>query len=623
MLLLYLSISLSLAPPPFYVSGREMCWNLSNGLREGLGESGGGGGVACYESAIYAVLAGDKEGLLSLPLLRSWEDYAWALFTASRRRLEDEKLIHHHEGQAQTSEFFPAIDALPSERRLLEKTTTDKDLTAKEIFSHLSLVSESLSPAVHKQARRFAYRVRIAAVLKETALRELLITVAKENAAGQRDHSSGDESNLLDPVISSQTRFAAHLVLFLRRAYPVVCADFESAQACESLLAAYVAQLTDQGEVEVVSLYAAHLSSDRRSEAWLKLMSTIPHKSLQRYTCLKLARECFPGGKEEGAELARQACRRAFHSSDSDDAVRASGLEWLCLEESMRGAAIAETNAFMRALIINPRYPAEDQITTGWDVERIGPVRSLLLGDESNSGDSSHWFCMPSPDESSHVLSVVPQVLLTSSEVHDAMREYNCWVAFMRARDSIGDWRKALAKAKILPAPSKLTKSGIGRTVTREKEVELLKATALKVDAAVKESKELLIWADVARVAIWDVLTFQGGWMVRVESEELEEESGGSGSHKQLDDEAEVELLRCRCLPVLLLMLHTVMHDTGKWHALQGLNGPARDCLQEARRVADLAVSARYGLSRVMAPSTAANLLQAILDSSIELLHLE
>ncbi len=606
-----------------------MCWNLSNGLHEGLSESGGGEGVACYESAIYAALAGDKEGLLSLPLLHSWEDYAWVFFTASRRRIEDAELMHHHERQAQTSEFFPAVDTLPSERRLLEKTTADNDLTPEEIFSQLSLISESISPAVHKQARRFAYRVRVAAILKETALRELLITAAKENAAGgQQDNlSGGDESNLLDPVISSQTRFAAHLILFLRRAYPVVCADFESAQACESLLAAYVAQLIDQGEVEVVSLYAAHLSSERRSEAWLGLMSTIPHRSPQRYTCLKLARECFPGGKEEAAELARQACRRAFHSHDSDDAVRASGLEWLCFEESMRGAAIAEANAFMRALIINPKCPAEDEITTtGWDDERIGPVRSLLFGDENNGGGggSSHWFCMPSPDESSHVLSAVPQVLLTSSEVHDAMREYNCWVAFMRARDALGEWRKALAKAKILqPVPSKLMKRDtIGRTVTREKEVELLKAAALKIDAAVKESKELLIWTDVARVSILDVLTFQGGWMVRVESEELEKESGG-GSQKRPDDEAELELLRCRCLPVLLLTLHTVMHDTGKWHAMQGLNDPARDYLQEARRVADLAVSDRYGLYRVMAPSTAANLLRAILDSSSELLCLE
>ncbi len=593
-----------------------MCWNLSDGLREGLGESGGGEGVACYESAIYAVLAGDKEGLLSLPLLRSWEDYAWALFTAARRHREDEELMRHHEGQAQMSELFPAIDTLPNERRILEKTTTNKDLTPKEIFTQLSLLSESLSPAVHKQASRLTYRVRVAAVLKDVALRELLITAAKETTA--QHYSSGNESNLLDPVVSSQTRFAAHLVLFLRRAYPKAFADSETALACESLLAAYVAQLTEQGKVEVVSLYAAHLSSDRRSEAWLRLMSIIPHKSPQHRTCLTLARECFPGGKEEAAELARQACRRAFQSPDSEDAARASGLEWLCLEESMRGAAIAEANSFMRDLLINSRRPTADE-TTGWDDERIGPARSLLFGNESNNGDS-HWFCMPSPDESSHVLSVVSQVLLTQSEVHDAMREYTCWSAFMRARDAIRDWRKALAKAKVLPVPSKLT-NDVGRTVTREREVELLKATALTIDASKKKSKELLIQADVARLAILDVLTFQGGWMVRVESEELVEEK--CDSSQKPDDEAEVAVLRCRCLPVLLLMLHTVLHDTGKWHALQGLNDPARDCLQEARRVADLAVSARYGLHKVTSPSTAASLLQAIHDSSIELLRLE
>ncbi len=614
--MLLLSLSLILAPPPFYVAGREMCWNLSNGLREGLGESGGGGGVACYESAIYAVLAGDSEGLLSLPLLHSWEDYAWALFTAARRRQEDEELMHHHEGQAQMSDLFPSVDTLSSERCILENTTTDKNLTPKEIFLQLSLVPESLSPAVHKQARRLTYRVRVAAVLKEVALRDLLITAAKETTA--QHHSSGNESNILDPVISSQTRFAAHLVLFLRQAYPAACAGLESEQACDSLLAAYVTQLTEQGKVEVVSLYASHLSSHRRSETWLRLMSTVPYKSSKRRTCLTLARECFPGGNEEAAELARQACRRTLHSSDNEDAICASGLEWLCLEESMRGAAIAEANAFMRALIINPKRPTEDE-TTGWDDERIAPARSFLLGGESNSGGGSHWFCMPSPDESSHVLSVVPQVLLTLSEVHDAMHEYNSWVAFMRARDAIGDWRKALAKANMLSARSKLTK-GIDKTVTREKEVELLKATALKVNETEKESKELLIRADVARLAILDVLMFQGGWMIRVESVELEEERCGS---QKPDDEAEVELLRCRCLPVLLLMLHTVIHDTGKWHALQGLNDPARDWLQEARQVADLAVSTKYGLYRVMPPSTAASLLQAIRESSIELLRLE
>ncbi len=617
MLLLSLPLSLILAPPSFYISGREMCWNLSNGLREGLGGSGGGGGVACYESAIYAALAGDSKGLLSLPLLHSWEDYAWVLFTAARRRQEDEELMHHHEGQAQMSDLFPSIDTLPSERRILENTTTDKDLTPKEIFSQLSLVPESLSPAAHKQVRRLTYRVRGAALLKEDALRDLLITVANETTA--QYHSNGDESNMLDLVISSETRFAAHLFLFLKQAYPAVCVGLESEQACDSLLAAYVTQLTEHGKVEVVSLYASHLSSQRRSEAWLKLMLAIPYKSPKRGVCLTLTRECFPGGNEEAAELARQACRRTLHSSDSEDAICVSGLEWLCLEESMRGAAIAEANALIRALIINPKRSTEDE-TTRWDIECISPVRSLLLGNEErNSCGGSHRFCMPSLDESSHVLSVVSQVLLTASEIHVAMREYKGWVAFMRARDAIGEWRKALAKAKMLPARSKLP-NGIAKTVTREKEVELLKEKALKANEIEKESKELLIRADVARLTILNVLMFQGGWMIRVDPDTLGEE--GSGSQKP-DNEAEMELLRCRCLPVLLLTLHTVMHDTGKWHALQGLNDPARDWLQEARQVADLAVSTKYGLYRVMSPSTAASLLQAIRESSIELLRLE
>merc|ERR1711974_96132 len=106
---------------------------------------------------------------------------------------------------------------------------------------------------------------------------------------------------------------------------------------------------------------------------------------------------------------------------------------------------------------------------------------------------------------------------------------------------------------------------------------------------------------------LMNTITISGGWLVdqhSVPSADGEEEGGVGVSEVDLQRSREIDYLRKLCLPQLVLLLHSVLHNTGQFERAMG--------------IADLIASEKHCLYEVYVQDNMKELLQKVRDSSLE-----
>jgi hypothetical protein len=568
---------------------REMCWSFSAGIRKGLGASGRGAGSAPLEAAIYASLAGDVEGLLSLPLMRSWEDQAWALFVAARRRAEDVELLAHREAQAQASTLFPGVEIIDHDRRLVELTSGDSQLSAKVIFARLQ---SSACHEVREQSQDLFYQVQAATILGEDTLRKALVSVLAPAACAT------------PPPAPHLLRFAAHAALYVKRVDPAISPEGDSSswEAFEGIIAAYADHLTRTNRIPLIAGYVAHLSPPRRADAYVALMASVLDAQ-GRQECVDGAREHFP---EDLAALTKRVVVETRAMAGASDSIKLRSLQWLCLADEHRGEALVQTNALVRQLVQPPEGGDSDSC---WDHERTQTVSLLLTGDRF----------VPSMEETRRVLRDTQQTV-ADHVVASALREHDCWTAFHGAIEAFSAWKTELRGN---PLPETRLPSGAASSREEEMRQSHVRLEAQK-DMTVISSRICSVAAQ-SRDCLRAVLTFPGGWLycptTDVESESLQD------GDEEISRQSELAQLRRWCLSPLVMMLHETLHETGEWlkvcsrHANESaMDTAAALWLREAQQVADLVASDDYCLYDDLPSDKLRLVIRAVHASSLALL---
>ncbi|CAM9315412.1 unnamed protein product, partial [Chrysoparadoxa australica] len=570
---------------------RHTCWKLSEGIKLGLEACGGGSDAAAYESVIYALLAGDLHTLVTSPILRSWEDQAWAMIVCSRQRRLDEELLKHREAQEAASKLYPGVDVLRHDRSLLESTAEVAGLTMRSIFERLK---GSSYPEVRKQSSSLYHQVQAGLLLGAEAICDVVTGVLHPVAFGPEGTVT---------ALPHTLRFLAHLCLALSQSFPHLFSKGAARSACQDLVCAYAEYLAKSREMHLVGIYCAHLEQSRRINVYASFCSTIMDDQ-DRMVCLEKAQQHLPqdvlsilNKVVRDARLLHRSLAPEAGSVSRGDLYKMRAIGWLCLEETpaLKAMALLHANALIRQFMLHP-YDIEPAAEATVDLRAMGQPTAapdstvgLIISGRVQAADLllRGGKFMPPLEDIVHVLNSSPdQIGLPPSVVDSAIDEHQRWGDLLSARDAFCRWTESLVSCKPRAVPQRPTAS-------KEEEMRLARDVKEHAEETRRLTEELLGTASAARTALLKVLECRGGWLV------YNSQVGGDEEGRA----AELVELRRRCIPELVFMLHKVLHGTGDWclrYSAREDWSAAAVWYQACQQLADLVADDRYGLYRIM-----------------------
>ncbi|GAB6025436.1 hypothetical protein CHUAL_014030 [Chamberlinius hualienensis] len=366
-------------------------------------------------------------------------------------------------------------------------------------------------------------------------------------------------------------RFAAHLVLFLR----VVGYNIKE-EVCISILELYVKLLIEKHLVKLVALYTATLPSPQQVTLYAQFLQGILDCD-ERQLCLQI-------GEDAGLDvptITKTVVENIRHSADTqqnlpvgtstlsvqttlEDRKKIDSIEWLIFDASQRGEALRQGNAIIREFLIQ---------------RKIDAAQNLLMKIPSDSIEIivKQWRMQCGETE----LSAVDA---------NATREYLCILAYLQAQDSYKDWFEHFHNGKP-DSPKLAAGANFSERVAfehRQKQHETdLSRWQHTLELQTKTTTEKL----------YNVLLFiDGGWMI----DQRIENSADEGRQQQM------KCLRESCLPEITIMLHSILHSTGKY----------KECLQ----LADIIASEQHQLYKVFQKQDLQHFLNKLRESSLALL---
>ncbi|XP_035671909.1 nuclear pore complex protein Nup107-like [Branchiostoma floridae] len=366
-------------------------------------------------------------------------------------------------------------------------------------------------------------------------------------------------------------RFMAHLVLFFR-SIGVHTKD----ELCTAILEHYVRTLIDAGETQLVAFYTATLPLDRQVLLYAHFLERVEEHA-ERQMCLELAEEAgldIPtitktvvenirtrdqGDFKVGVEIT--AALEAATSEDDRRKIRA--IDWLVFDESQRAEALKQSNAVMRTFLAMKKHTAAKEVFAKIPTGSVDVINRQW---QIQNGSAP----LPAEDD-------------------NAIREYICIQTYIMAHDEFNDWFSHFHHNK--PQRPKLQEgANFTEKVKHEHREQEYKVELSRWHHTLSSQTEEVV------TKIYNVLLFPDGWMVDQRMESLEDE----GRTHQLD------LLRQLCLPTMCLLLHTILHQTGRY----------ADCMV----LADTIASEQHQLYTVFRRDELQRFLQKLRDSSIQLL---
>ena len=367
----------------------------------------------------------------------------------------------------------------------------------------------------------------------------------------------GQESKVDDPHL---LRFLAHLVIMLRRIVPEEVNYDKGHQVIRQYVlylistnraqqvAWYVSQLPIESQIE---LYAAFLETvdadaDRRLVITLGVESLLPMKVIKsRVVENVFAMETMlnPQGEED----------MDFLISRKVDAIG-----WLLYDKDQRDEAMFQANALTRTLIATDKFSAALEACSKVPEDSIAIIASECKNEDQE----------------------------LDTKQSNTISEFLCWQLYFKAKEAFSDWFDHFHKAKpqepMLPDNPNFKERVSYEQKEKQYQIDLERWQSTQE----MQSRE-------AQDKIMATLTFSGGWLV--------DQHGGRTEDQRSQ---EIDYLRRICLPGLVLLLHSVLHNTKQF--------------EKAIQISDLVASEQHNLYEVYAQDKMRELLSKIRESSLE-----
>eukprot|EP00058_Branchiostoma_floridae_P018192 XP_002603681.1 hypothetical protein BRAFLDRAFT_235541 [Branchiostoma floridae] len=319
----------------------------------------------------------------------------------------------------------------------------------------------------------------------------------------------------------------------------------------------YCPTLIDAGETQLVAFYTATLPLDRQVLLYAHFLERVEEHT-ERQMCLELAEEAgldIPTITKTVVENIRTRDQGDFKvgveitaaleaATSEDDRRKIRAIDWLVFDESQRAEALKQSNAVMRTFLAMKKHTAAKEVFAKIPTGSVDVI-------------NRQW-----------------QIQVTQTFKENLPNMCMC---------AVGGFNVCYVYLCVLthsPRPQ----------VKHEHREQEYKVELSRWHHTLSSQTEEVV------TKIYNVLLFPDGWMVDQRMESLEDE----GRTHQLD------LLRQLCLPTMCLLLHTILHQTGRY----------ADCMV----LADTIASEQHQLYTVFRRDELQRFLQKLRDSSIQLL---
>ncbi|TMW63316.1 hypothetical protein Poli38472_002257 [Pythium oligandrum] len=518
-----------------------------------------------YEEIIYAALSGNATVLTQSSICASWEDHCWAYLQAMTEQQIDEVLHKLLKVKLQSTQLIVGNNAhyLRVYQALLEKTKYLKRYQASldTLFEDLQ---NSTTDSVRKQANE-PHRL-IQAKLVTARVKHIVSHILDALI-----FDAGDESYDWDLRLGEQTRaddltptflrFAAHFVLFAE-----FTGEHFDEQASHMILKAYIRHLVKHGQLKLVPVYASKLPESAAKDIYVQILVSVEDR-LQRELCLKRILQ-YSDMEVLTAVIAATVQRLRVeylrHNQEQKSTESTTNLDRKCMRTIQFLCFYPEhrSEALRRANLMARQF-----VTEG----KFAAVKELFI---------EHI-----PEDSIGVINLHRTIQILDGDAIDrAVREYLSWKAYIRAGNHYDLWRSCSSDKHTFSVYSE--------------EKEYL--------------TELMYHVSRSTSAVIDTLHFENGWLLGC-SEEPEEDAA----------------IRQLCLPLLVKHLHFIQLESAKLvlrlkhFPVEPKTQLARPLLEKSLQVVDVVADEHYAIADALTPEQCADLLNALRESAIALMHLD
>jgi len=503
-----------------------------------------------YTRATFAALCGYLPALVDV--CQSWEDLLWAHF----RVLVDIR-VEKEIRESSVRQYAKLPDVY-----------WKNEMGIEEVFSELAASKDT---RIRDEAQKVAHKVQQYLIMDQVG------TLMDEMEQWIKLHTK-QKLQLL--------RFLSHLVIFLR-----LIGRAEKDHVGDAVLRAYVRELMQMRDPHLVAHYVATLPQEDQVTLYSEFLTDITGSD-ERELALTAAEVADLDIETITKTVVEKIRNRELCMElpdlqaelTAEDMMKVSALDWVIYYPSQRAEAMWQANAIICYFLAVNKLEAARKAFNKIPLDSI----DLIMKQYQGRTDDSMLV------EGLSVIHNLP------TRVSSSIREYLCYKAYLDAEEGFSDWFQHYHHAK--PTAPKLPPGDIPFTekVAYDHRHNQYKSELERWKMAMQQQTKTV------KSQLYNILMFpEGGWLVDCANSEAEDgdvdmDGEVSRHQKQLDD------LRQLCIPKVVLLLHTVMHQMGEY----------AECIQ----LANLIVSEQHKLYKVFTKSKLGELLGRITESSLALL---
>ena len=326
-------------------------------------------GILHSEKALFAILSGNLQNVLTSPFCQTWEDGLWAYLRCS---LDAYIESHLRDTIVPNPEYMPrsTVD-LPD-----EYWANMKDI--REIFSALEATNLGVSSLIEEKCHHVVQRHLIIDDLNaliehmhhwSCILIDLFQKKIEQGDKYKRTLSRDDyilEETEAKIIAPHMIRFFTHLVLALKN-----FGQIYREELCTSIIEKYIIYLIHNQQNQMVTRYCSFLPKKSQIEMMSKLMSEIENPSKRKMILIE-AKAANLDINEITTNLVnslrtklpeREALSELVSHTTEEDKKKINALDWLLMEESdfitcQYEEALKQANALMRIFLLMRKIEA-------------------------------------------------------------------------------------------------------------------------------------------------------------------------------------------------------------------------------------------------------------------------
>eukprot|EP00040_Diaphanoeca_grandis_P031914 m.192200 g.192200 ORF g.192200 m.192200 type:complete len:919 (-) comp32455_c1_seq1:40-2796(-) len=529
-------------------------------------------GYHLHERAIYAALSGNLRQLLKV--CHSWEDALWAHFRVLVDRCVEKELRERPLQYRSTLAELPAM-------------YNDTNLDPKDIFdglnaSPIETIQKGATEPFHKiQSWLILFCVDNRSLDHDTTYLDAIIDYLHQLASPGITAPAAEKKQHL--------RFFAHVIIFLRDVQLLerderACTSEDSLRRwrhSNDVIYAYVSYLIEQKQpthYEFIAKYTAELSAATQVQCYAQFLNDIKDTDTRR-RCLQYADDAGLEVSKITKEVVENMTKTRDDNIDEsmvtlavssqgldlkiskNDQMKIQSIEWLTFHESDRLEALVQSNAVMREFLAARKMHAAQEVLLKLPPDSVEVIQTLFEAEYDGDDDK---------------LRLLDATLLE----HIGIK------AYVEANDAFEAWHRCFSEDRPV-----LTGASSNETTQVQRFMQ-------------QESDQI---AFERRQQRWHEQCIRMGEDVELKTLNALQSAEGWFADFKDDRSGQLRLLRKHCIPALLIHLHRVLHDSGKF--------------QECIKIADL-IAADPKLVEVFreCKQELRDILKAIRRSSMELL---